>query len=60
MAIKANKIFYHIICTKQTVYKTKINPKMFILTYFKIQSDQPRIRRNASKNLNGRFIKLSS
>ena len=59
MAIKANKILYHIICTKQTVYKTK-DPKMFILTYFKIQSDQPRIRRNASKNLSGRFIKLSS
>ena len=28
-------------------YKIKSNPKKFILMYYKIQSDQPRITRNA-------------
>ena len=30
-------------------YKIKTNPNMCILMYFKIQSDQPRITRNALK-----------
>ena len=31
-------------------YKIKTNPSMNILIYFKIQSDQPRITRNALRN----------
>ena len=30
--------------------KIKTNPKMCILVYFKLQSDQPRITRNALKS----------
>ena len=37
-------------------YKTKTNPKMYTLMYFKMQSDQPRITRNALKKSNFRFI----
>ena len=32
------------------IYKIKTNPKMCILIYVKIQSDQPRITRNALKS----------
>ena len=32
---------------KGSKYKIKTNPNMCILMYFKIQSDQPRITRNA-------------
>ena len=31
-------------------YKIKTNPNMCILMYFKLQSDQPRITRNALKS----------
>ena len=37
-------------------YKTKTNPKMCILIYFKIQTDQPKITRNAFKKLNFQFV----
>ena len=42
--------------TSDDKYKIKVNPIMCILMYFKIQSDKPRVTRNAFKMPNLRVF----
>ena len=47
-------------CNTLKKYEVKTNPKMSILMYFKVQSDQPRITGNAFKKSNFPFAKSAS